>query len=851
MRGNIKAIVLLSGVVFSGTATAQSLGGDPGSASAIVVDDGFEVGFDGWTNSGDGAPVLTAVRGEGFNSARAMRVSQRTSPEHGAASLKGFYLVDGVVYDYSVQVKHAGASTETFNLTLQWQRPDGVFESKVVASAVVKPNTWTALVGSYATPKGSIKPTFFLTTNSTIDFYYDQFTAAAKNGDAVAANTAFAARAAATPTNVGLKDIYAKHFRVGNILNSGTVNNAGIRSLMQLDYNSISSENEHKPDAMLTRTGSTNTNIRAQIGTGTAAIMNFCQQNNIPMRGHVLTWHGQTPDWFFVQDINDARAMGSTAAGPRYRDIAVSQVPWASVATMNARLESYIQNLFALYKTQYPNFVFYAYDVVNEAAGGDGGVRAAGFDAQGAGGQVGSIPGASPWQAVYGATSIAWIRNAFTYARKYAPAHTKLFYNDFNEWHEPKRNWIATNILTPFHRDGILDGMGMQSHVSANPADSWSGENRHLAAMEYFANLGIEVQLTELDPGTNNGQYASQQPTRYANIFKKALEINAKKVGKVTAICIWAPNDANTWLGSEDSPALHNASNARKPAYDAIAALVPESQWGDGDNPTFEFGGGGSVPMEPNEPNEFGWWFQDTFEENAGGWQGRGDAAVATSTAQKALGQSSLAVTGRAATWHGAVKDLPADFVADTTYSFSVLAAYTDGDATEQIKLTLEYTLDGETQWAAIDTMTVQRGQWVQLANRNFRIPTGATGLRLVVESPSDSAIPLYIDEVIGAVAGTTIVAPAGVTTKETAIAKPGVGDALRPKIALNGRTLSISMPSGDPMRIRVFNTEGKTVANHVATGNAKISLEKAPAGLFFVEARGAGIVNTTSILLD
>jgi len=580
--------------------------------------------------------------------------------------------------------------------------------------------------------------------------------------------------------------------------------------------------------------------------------MNFCQQNNIPMRGHVLTWHGQTPDWFFVQDINDGRAMGATAAGARYRDIAVSQVPWASVATMNARLETFIQNLFALYKTQYPNFVFYAYDVTNEAAGGDGGVRAAGFDAQGAGGQVGSIPGASPWQAVYGATSIEWIRNAFTYARKYAPAHTKLFYNDFNEWYAPKRNWIATNILTPFKRDGILDGMGMQSHVSANPADGWSGEATHLAAMDYYANLGIEVQLTELDPGTNNGQYDSQQPTRYANIFKKALEINAKKVGKVTAICIWAPNDANTWLGSEDSPALHNASNARKPAYDAIAALVPEAQWGDGDKPTFEFGSGTpTVPTEPTGPNEFGWWFQDSFEENVGSWQGRGDATVATSTAQKAVGQSSLAITGRVATWHGAAKDLPTNFVADTTYSFSVLAAYTGGDLTEQIKLTLEYTLDGETQWAAIDTMTVQRGQWVQLANRNFRIPTGATGLRLVVESPSDSAIPLYIDEVIGAVAGTTIVAPAGVTTKETAIAKPGVGDALRPKIALNGRTLSISMPSGDPMRIRVFNTEGKTVANHVATGNAKISLEKAPAGLFFVEARGAGIVNTTSILLD
>ncbi len=823
----------MSATLFAGTVLAQT----------VVIRDGFETSYDGWTNSGDGIPLLTALRGEGYNSERGMMVSGRTLQEHGAASLKGYYLDDGEAYNYSVRVRHTGAADETFNLTLQWQLPDGASESDVIASAVVKPNTWTALTVSYATPVGSFNPTFFITTNSTIDFFFDEFTVSGKSAGGLAKTMA----SAATPSNVGLKDIYAKHFRVGNILNSGTVNNAGIRSLIQLDYNSISSENEHKPDATMTRTNSTNTNIRAQIGTGAAAIMNFCQQNNIPMRGHVLTWHGQTPDWFFVQDINDERARQATSAGARYRDIPISQVPWASVTTMNSRLESYIQNLFNLYKSQYPNFVFYAYDVTNEAAGGDGGVRAPGFDHQGAGGQAGSIPGASPWQAIYGTTNIDWIRNAFTYARRYAPAHTKLFYNDFNEWHEPKRNWIAANILTPFFRDGILDGMGMQSHVSANPMDGWSGESRHLAAMEYYANLGIEVQLTELDPGTSNGQYASQQPGRYANIFKKAMEINARNVGKITAICIWTPNDANTWLGSQNSPALHDGSNNRKPAYDAVAALVPQSQWGDGDNPTFEFGIGTGGPTGPNE---WGWWFHDPFEDNAGGWQGRGDASVATSTAHKALGTKSLAITGRTAEWHGATKNLPAGFVADSAYSFSVCALYTGGGTTEEIKLTLEYTAGGETQWAQIALVTVARDQWIQLANRNFRIPAGATGLRLIVESPSNTSIPLYIDEVIGAVAGTSIAAPDGVSTGTTGVKQFG-NNTLRPRIARSGKMLNINSPAGNKMKIRVIDIKGKTIAKYSASGSARISLARIPAGRYFVEVRGAGAVNTTPIILE
>ncbi|MDG5813642.1 endo-1,4-beta-xylanase [Chitinispirillales bacterium ANBcel5] len=811
-------------------------------AQTVVIRDRFEVSYDGWTNSGDGVPVLNAVRGEGYNSGRAMMVSGRTLPKHGAASLKEFYIDDGEAYNYSVHVRHAGAEDETFNLTLQWQLPDGTFKSDDIASAVVKPNTWTALTASYTTPSGSFNPTFFITTNSNTDFYFDEFTATGRS----AGSLGKAMAPANTPSDVGLQDIYAGHFRVGNILNGHTANNAGIQNMFRLEYNSATAENEHKPDATMTRSGSTNTNIRAQINTGAAAIMNFCEQNNIPMRGHVLAWHGQSPDWFFVEDINDQRARQSTSDGPRYRDIPVDEVPWASVDVMNSRLESYIENLFNLYEEQYPDLIFYAYDVVNEAAGGSGGLRAPGFDHQGAGGQAGSVAGASPWQAIYGENSIDWIRNAFVYARRHVPAHTRLFYNDYNEWHEPKRNWIAENILIPFHNDGILDGMGMQSHVSANPNDGWSGEDRHLAAMDYYANLGIEVQLTELDPSTHGGQYVDQQPGRYANIFNKAMEINARDVGKITAIVMWCPNDANTWLGSENSPSLHDGSNNRKPAYDAVAALVPQSEWGDGSNPTFESGNGGGT----TEPNEWGWWFHDTFEDNAGGWQGRGDASVETSTEYSALGERSLAITGRTAEWHGAIITLPAGFVADTTYSFSVCALYTGGDATEEIKLTLEYTVEGETQWADIALVTAPQGQWVQLANPDFQIPSGATGLRIIVESPSNTTIPLYIDEMIGAVAGTGIAAPEGVLTESTSMKKLVGNNTVRPRIAVSGKTMNINSPAGNEMRIRLINIRGKTVANHTASGSARISLERIPAGRYFVQVRSVGVIHTTPIIV-
>ncbi|MCL2260426.1 MAG: endo-1,4-beta-xylanase, partial [Fibromonadales bacterium] len=499
---------------------------------------------------------------------RGMKITDRKTPSDGAISEKSFYLSGDEEYDYSVFVRHEGQADETFKLALG---------SQVIASAVVPFGKWVELAAKYTAPQNPENLTISITTNSTADFIFDNFKVTQEEPEYPIFHAPY--------DNVGLKDIYANYFRVGNILNSSTVNNTGIRNLVIKEYNSITAENEMKPDATMNRTGSTNTNIVARINNA-AAILNFCAQNNIPVRGHVLAWHGQTPDWFFIQNVQDAN-------WNTYRNGAVSAVPWATAAVMNQRLESYIKNLFALYQEQYPNTYIYAYDVVNEAVyvSGSASMRPAGFDHNGAGGQGSSSAGNSPWQAIYGTNNRDWITNAFSYARKYAPAHTKLFYNDYNEWDPVKRDYIIANILKPLREAGTLDGMGMQSHVSANPNDSWSGSTRYLAAMDEYAKLNIEIQATELDPSTNNGQYASTQPGRYKEIFERAMKINdEKRAGKFTAIVIWTPNDANTWLnsnGNNHTPALHDASNNRKAAYDAVAQLVPESKWGNGNNPGF------------------------------------------------------------------------------------------------------------------------------------------------------------------------------------------------------------------------------------------------------------------------
>jgi GH35 family endo-1,4-beta-xylanase len=842
----------------------------PLAAQTVLVNDGFEVNYDGWTNSDD-YTRLTAVRGEGYNSSRAMMVTGRKTPQSGAAADKRFWLDGGETYNYSVHVRHTGSSAETFNLTVSWRMPDGRGDgSEVIASATAQPNQWTQLTATYAMPRECANPTFLITTNSTIDFYFDDFIVTGR-----ASGLAKAMAVSSTPANVGLKDIYANHFRVGNILNGTTVNNAAIRNLILLEYNSITAENEHKPDATKNRAQSSDRNIVAQFNTGAAAINNFAAQNNIPIRDHALTWHGQTPDWFFLRAAGTGTNQFNTATRAQLGQMAVADIPWATRDVMNARLESYIRSKFALYRTQYPTLNIYAVDVVNEyvlVRNNSGQPRLPGLDFEGAGG-AGAAPGRSAWTAIYHGmsdnvsaiswsgsveTTNNWLWRAFHYARQYAPANAKLFYNDYNEFDPTKRTYIINSILRPLYERGLVDGMGMQGHISADPsATHWSNLNRYREAMTRYAQIGpgFEVQITELDVVTNQGtdtdnsNFLSNQPNVYRAIFEHAIAINADpSMGNFTAICMWGPDDGNSWITrragrTNAAPLLHDRNLNRKPAYDAVAGVVPQSQWGDGRNPTF--GSGGPTPV--CEPTPSGLIFLHTFEDGCGlqGWTGRGDASVAITSVTPAPsfgGTRSLLASGRTATWNGAELPLTAMFFHGDSYSFSVMAMYDDGQLsmdirTDTIQLTMQYVLRDTTRFAQVAIAEVINQDWVQLANTNFTIPTGATDVLLYVEMPN-SLHNLYIDNAAAAPGG-RIINPDG-TLGGTVNVSGGrnAGRGQLPLVTVRGRTLTVNALDNSDVNIRIVNLTGRTVARFNTNGRSNLSLRKIPAGMYMIEAR-------------
>ena len=684
------------------------------SAAELVSND-FEVNYGGWYGSAD-AVALTAEDGIGHNMSRGMSVTGRTSTSDGASAEKGFYLSGGETYTYSVWVYSETA--ERFHLSLSCADLDTAQETETELTAKqTRAGKWTKLSASYRAPENSGEFRLTITTDSTNDFVFDDVTVTGKSDS----SEVYAAAA-----EKGLKDEFADYFRVGNILNGSTVKNSTITASVLKDYNSIECENETKPDATLVQSQCSETNIGVSLNNA-ASIMDFCVNNNIAMRGHTLVWHSQTPLWFFKENFN---ASGN----------------WVSSAVMDQRMESYIKNMFAAIKTQYPDLNLYAYDVANECISDDsnrtannGGTREPGEN----------ISGQSPWVQVYG--SNAFVEKAFTYARKYAPESCALYYNDYNEYWDHKRDAIYS-MCKSLYEKGLLDGIGMQSHINAD-YDGFSGVSAYTTAMKKFLSIGCDLQITELDITMENGKYTlQQQADKYKAIFQAAMDWNKNPSsdGRVTAVCIWGPNDANTWIKTENTPLLYDTNHQPKLAYTTLTSMIPQSEWGDGSNP-----GGNDKPIEPNE---YGWYFQSTFEGDTDSWEGRGSADVLTSGRTAYVGSEALLVQNRTAAWNGAGRTLnPKAFVPGKEYSFSVNVEYFDGDATDQFFLKLAYTdANGEAQYATVAEGTAVKGEWVQLANKNYQIPADATNMVLYVET-AESTNNFYLDEAIGAVGGTSI----------------------------------------------------------------------------------------------
>ena len=379
----------------------------------------------------------------------------------------------------------------------------------------------------------------------------------------------------------------------GTAIMSSEISDDTLMELVEKHFNAVTLGNELKPDALfnyqigqsvdcktITFKGTelkvpvvNDKNENLDFSRADAMLEKILEWNNanpknkIRVRGHVLVWHSQTPEWFFHEDYDVAK-------------------PYVDKETMNRRLEWFISSVFDHYFGKAANGkydgLFYGWDVVNEAVNGntyrDDKVIPDESDTSTSDTRHGSN---SMWWRVY--KSNEFIINAFKYANHYAPEDVELYYNDYGETDNTKCEGIVKLINDVKHADGTrLDAFGMQAHYNV---DGFSAAQFKSVAKKYATAAG-KVQLTELDfkaSSTYDGTAATKESeyTKMAYCHKnlyEAIKALKKEGTNVSGITVWGVIEPNSWLhsqsnlgggasGSAQCPLLFDGNYKAKPAY--------------------------------------------------------------------------------------------------------------------------------------------------------------------------------------------------------------------------------------------------------------------------------------------
>jgi endo-1,4-beta-xylanase len=270
-------------------------------------------------------------------------------------------------------------------------------------------------------------------------------------------------------------------------------------------------------------------------------IVEEAQLNGQSVRGHVLVWHRQLPEWLEEGDWT--------------RDELI------------AVMRDHITKVVGYYRNVYPGVVT-QWDVVNEAFHSDGTRRE------------------TIWQEIIGDD---YIELAFRFARDADP-DALLFYNDFydagivadhdgasadrSSCDDVPKCAATKELADTFVRSGVpIDGIGFEAHIfDLEPPN-------YLELASWTGPLGLQWALTEVDVALDgNDGDDSDKLNEQADVYE-AMTTDCLDSPNCNTIVLWGVSDGHSWIPRESDDELGHAllydvDYQPKPAATRILPLI-------------------------------------------------------------------------------------------------------------------------------------------------------------------------------------------------------------------------------------------------------------------------------------
>lgn len=527
-------------------------------AEKTYLSTGFEDGTDGFTGRGAAKVAVDS----GGRSGNCLSVTGRTSTWNGAELNVTDSIVKGATYSISVWVKQTTSSDQTIKLSANLTVSGQDSYPAIKEETTLKSGVWTKIEGTYEVPESFSKLTFYVEGPSgNFDFLVDDLT--------ITQTTA--GKEPFNPEGLtSIKDTYSGIFeRMGNVVSYNTSWNNGYQ--MQNDdtmkfvkhhFNSYTLENELKPAQILSDwSGTISVSEAKKLGyvipdgytESTVGKLNFdsvdkileiANQYGLQMRGHVMQWHQQTSTRFFKE--------GYSSSGAN-----------VSKEVMDKRLEFYIRSVMKHVMDKEKSLtgkagsLVYCWDITNEYT------------------HRTNDPAATSWMDVYGDMGLkpTYVKKAYEVAydelKQYGlQKDITLFYNDYNEYDVADEIVELINYINEGEEAKICGGIGMQSHITVN----YPSLEKYGTAVDKFLATGLQVQVTELDIGIEDGQTEEDLANHYSDIMKLLIskqENRDKSVNArgITGVTVWGLYDAISWRKPTSCLLFGESLEDPKPAF--------------------------------------------------------------------------------------------------------------------------------------------------------------------------------------------------------------------------------------------------------------------------------------------
>ena len=327
--------------------------------------------------------------------------------------------------------------------------------------------------------------------------------------------------------------------KIGTCMSASSVKNTEMRKITKDNFNSVTAENEAKPDSIFKNMQQANQDLadKSQVVISFREfekIYDWCAANHIPVRHHTFVWYSQTPSWLFTEDYSNNGKQAS-------RDL------------MLKRMDSLMEQTITGINERWPGLV-YAIDVVNEAVGNGG----SGYNKN------------NKWFDTIGDD---FVYQAFKCAAQYKEDYQDLYYNDYDYDYNPDNCSFALNgFLAQAIEEGLVDGVGIQGHV-----DSDQSMDVLIQDAKMIHALGLKCQITELDITVSGSDESAwnKQKEAYKRLLSKVLLSNQNEETSVNGIIVWGITDNTSWK-SYQNPLLFTSNYGKKPCYYGFLEAIEE-----------------------------------------------------------------------------------------------------------------------------------------------------------------------------------------------------------------------------------------------------------------------------------